>query len=396
LERSSDPGILDPPNPLKSATARPSAGFTADGPRGHRQDQHHRDHEFGTVFTQTQIPVKGTSHNKIPAVSPRFPFHSSVSADSKSGAADSHHLGRLPKLNFPKFESENPKLWISRCENYFEMYSVPYEKWVQVAVNYFEGPAARWLQAVERRVYKSSWHEFCVMFLERFGRDEHDLLIRRMLHIKQTGSVTEYISQFAELIDQLTAYESPADPRHYTMKFIDGLSLAIRSSVFLQRPKDLDTACTLAALHEEVLESSQVKDNKKSGISSSTHRSFYPLPAPPPRDKAKVPLSQAEVISPAATKVQSPQDKLIALKAYRKAMGQCYKCGEKWTKTHICSNTVQLHVVQEMWELFQLHSDLPAETPEVELYVVVSGEAITGKLSVKTLKLQGLVTYFFF
>jgi hypothetical protein len=44
-----------------------------------------------------------------------------------------------------------------------------------------------------------------------------------------------------------------------------------------------------------------------------------------------------------------------------------------------------------MWELFQLHSDFPAETPEAELYVVVSREAITGKLSVKTLKLQGLV-----
>jgi hypothetical protein len=44
-----------------------------------------------------------------------------------------------------------------------------------------------------------------------------------------------------------------------------------------------------------------------------------------------------------------------------------------------------------MWELFQLHSDFPAETPEAELYVAVSGEAITGKLSVKTLKLQGLV-----
>jgi hypothetical protein len=80
------------------------------------------------------------------------------------------------------------------------------------------------------------------MFLERFGRDEHDLLIRKMLHIKQTGSVTKYISQFAELIDQLIAYESPADPRHYTMKFIDGLRPEIRASVFIQRPKYLDTA----------------------------------------------------------------------------------------------------------------------------------------------------------
>ena len=37
------------------------------------------------------------------------------------------------------------------------------------------------------------------------------MLIRQLLHIRQTGSVPEYITAFAELIDQLAAYESLTD-----------------------------------------------------------------------------------------------------------------------------------------------------------------------------------------
>ncbi|PAN39674.1 hypothetical protein PAHAL_7G260200 [Panicum hallii] len=58
LDRSTDSGLLQP---TVSATARPYAGFTADGSSGHRHEHNHRDHEFGIVFTHTHIPVKGTS-----------------------------------------------------------------------------------------------------------------------------------------------------------------------------------------------------------------------------------------------------------------------------------------------------------------------------------------------
>jgi hypothetical protein len=61
---------------------------------------------------------------------------------------------------------------------------------------------------------RANWKEFRVQLLDRFGKDEHDILIRKLFHIKQSGSVAEYISQFAELIDQLAPYECPADPRY--------------------------------------------------------------------------------------------------------------------------------------------------------------------------------------
>jgi hypothetical protein len=48
-------------------------------------------------------------------------------------------MGRLPKINFPKFDGENPRLWQSRSENYFDMYVVESDVWVWVATMHFEG-----------------------------------------------------------------------------------------------------------------------------------------------------------------------------------------------------------------------------------------------------------------
>jgi hypothetical protein len=57
-------------------------------------------------------------------------------------------------------------------------------------------------------------------------------------------------------------------------------------------------------------------------------------------------------------------DKLATLKAYRKAKGLCFICGEKWGKDHKCSTTVQLHVVQEMLEFCGTDSSLSDDSDD--------------------------------
>jgi hypothetical protein len=116
----------------------------------------------------------------------------------------------------------------------------------------FSAIAGRWLQSVEKRLRTCTWEEFARMLLDHFGRDQHELLIRQLFHIKQVGSVADYIEKFASLMDQLATYESSTDPLHYTMKFIDGLCDDLKASVLIQRPSDLDTAYVLAQLQEEV------------------------------------------------------------------------------------------------------------------------------------------------
>jgi hypothetical protein len=238
-------GILPKP---EMVAATPLAGNPAIGPTGHRFDKQLRDSRFGSVLTYTQIPGKGmpTDPPHFPGSQP-FPFSSHRFASS-SGSATGSTSGHWPKIPFPKFDGEKPKLWQSWCENYFDMSSVDKSNWVRIASMYFDKAAARWLQSIEHRAKYLDWTAFCQLVHDRFGRDQHELLIRQLLHIKQTGSVVEYVEEFSQLVDQLGAYTSHTDPMFYTLRFIDGLRDDIKSIVLVQRPKDLDTACVLASL----------------------------------------------------------------------------------------------------------------------------------------------------
>jgi hypothetical protein len=84
------------------------------------------------------------------------------------------------------------------------------------------------------------------MLLDRFGRGQHEILVRQLLNIKQLGTVSDCIEKFSELLDQLAAYEGPFNPLHHTMRFIDGLRDDLKFAVLIQRPKNLDTAFVIA------------------------------------------------------------------------------------------------------------------------------------------------------
>jgi hypothetical protein len=59
-------------------------------------------------------------------------------------------------------------------------------------------------------------------------------------------------------------------------------------------------------------------------------KTAWPLPPPPPR------VEKQQVV-PAATETPgaaSLDTKLSVVKAYRRAMVLCYRCGEKWSKDH--------------------------------------------------------------
>jgi len=204
------------PSP-QSATERSPAPTDADGPAGHRAEHHYQDEGFGSVLIHTHVPVKGTLSHPLP------PPISSTKHGSSGFSRDNPMLGKLPKLYFHRFDGENPKLWISRCEDYFEMYSVDSSYWVRLALNQLDGPAARWSQSVAKRLKQSSWSEFSSLLLERFGRDQQESLIRQLYHIRRTSTVADYVGQFSELVDQLIAYEHSTDPMYYTIRFMDGL-----------------------------------------------------------------------------------------------------------------------------------------------------------------------------
>jgi hypothetical protein len=54
------------------------------------------------------------------------------------------------------------------------------------------------------------------------------------------------------------------------------------------------------------------------------------------------------------------------LKSFRRAKGLCFKCGEKWGPGHKCPKAISLHVVEEIWKLFDDTTDCPADSNVVD------------------------------
>jgi hypothetical protein len=85
---------------------------------------------------------------------------------------------------------------------------------------------------------------------------------------------------------------------------------------------------------------------------------------------------------------------MAALRAYRRAEGLCVCCAEKWTSDHKCATTVELHVVQELLELFNME-DIDrlsvSSTEHEQLFFTISCEAMSGLEAPHTLRMKGML-----
>lgn len=245
------------------------------------------------------------------------------------------------------------------------MYAVDPSLWVGIASMYLEGSAARWYQSIENTPITACWTSFCKSLHDRFDRDQHESLIRKLFHVKQTSTVLEYIERFSDLVDQLIAYSTATDPLYYTIGFIDGLRSELKAMIRVSRPQNLNAAVAMALVQEEVGGPSSFRMPGRGDWSSSSKyspRTALPLPPHPRVDRA-VPLPppphQQPEVPPAST-----VSTLASVKAYRRSLGLCYKCSAKWSKDHRCSLEI-LNAVEALWESLSVEDDA-VDSPPVD------------------------------
>ena len=189
-------------------------------------------------------------------------------------------------------------------------------------------------------------------------------------------------------------------PAMITNRFIDGLRDEVRAIVLLHRPVDLDTACSLALLQEEVAGDSsrrevkkteflpQIKNVGKSVSITNLMNSGSPASSDSRRvnDHSRTPNNL------------SSDSKISALMAYRKAKGLCYKCGMKWNPSHKCAASVPLHVVEELWQLVHDSEDenpmslKNTSSDSEEDLCAISLAAVNGVEALKTVRFLGRIS----
>jgi hypothetical protein len=200
--------------------------------------------------------------------------------------------------------------------------------------------------------------------------------------------VQEYIDKYTGLVEQLIAYGHNTNPLYYAMRFVDDLRADIRAAVNLQRPATLDTACMLALLQEELVDPVRWRDIRRPEpftFAKAAPRGPMPLPLPPPRpERQDKPAAPGAV--PNDRRGRGIESKLNTLRDYRRAHGLCIHCGEKWSCDHKCLDTVQLHVLQEFWDI--CHSDECLNSASVQeddapqclaLSMAASGNALSAR-----------------
>jgi hypothetical protein len=154
----------------------------------------------------------------------------------------------LPKLDFPKFNGDNPKIWAKKCEVYFNVFSVPESLLTRYATLNLIDRAALWLETVEVSGRIEDWPTLCSLVFKRWDKDQHHIFMRQILALKQTRSVAEYIEKFEDLRHQLLLHDPLTSNVFFVACFLDGLRDDIRYVITIHRPQDMEIVCALALM----------------------------------------------------------------------------------------------------------------------------------------------------
>jgi len=97
------------------------------------------------------------------------------------------------------FNGSNPRIWKSKCLDYFQLCNIDEAFWTIAASMNMDGNAAKWLQVYKKKHGLGDWETFIAAVEKKFGANDYRDAIGDLLDLKQTGSVEEYATTFENL-----------------------------------------------------------------------------------------------------------------------------------------------------------------------------------------------------
>jgi hypothetical protein len=245
------------------------------------------------------------------------------------------------KMDFPKFEGENPADWLYKAKQYFLIHETHEDDKIPMASFHLEGVALTWFQDAEGTPQVRTWDAFCWSCMTRFGPTAYDDPMEAMMRLKQTSNVAVYKAEFEVLSNRLRNLT----PEYKLSCFLSGLNEEIRLPVRLLAPTNLLQAFALAKIQEEYVATARktFKPYYMGGDRSYGHNS----------GKGTAPFTQGGSSNFGQfSKKDEGQNALFrkpnstlpiqrvssAVMKERRSKGLCYTCDEKWNLAHVCKS----------------------------------------------------------
>ena len=148
----------------------------------------------------------------------------------------------MPKMDFPKFDGTDVRIWLDKCEAFFRLYHIPDNFRVTSASLYLTDNTAHWYQAFKQQSAFHTWEQFCAAMLQEFDVNIHRERMKELMLLKQGGMVEEYKQQFQQLVYHIRPYEPTISNTFLVTRFVMGLKEELRSVVEMQLPATVQLA----------------------------------------------------------------------------------------------------------------------------------------------------------
>ena len=125
-------------------------------------------HQFSDTDTALhRCPIRSPSDPSGSDETRAFPHTAVPSRHSSDSPVTPRHA--VPKMPFPKFFGDNPRIWKDYCLDYFHIFNIPESMWVTSASLNMDEHAAKWFQVYKLKHGVSTWSDFISAVEEQFG-----------------------------------------------------------------------------------------------------------------------------------------------------------------------------------------------------------------------------------
>ncbi len=142
---------------------------------------------------------------------------------------------------------------MSRSEQFFKLYQIPEEHWVEVATMHFTGKAHKWKEGYMVDKPELEWAELAEAVCRRFDGASMKKLVRKFNKLEQTSSVENYQEKFEDLRVRMLYLNPTFSEEHFIQSYISGLKEEIIPFIDISNPTTLEEVYEHAKLHNQAL-----------------------------------------------------------------------------------------------------------------------------------------------
>ncbi|XP_078445954.1 tetratricopeptide repeat (TPR)-like superfamily protein isoform X1 [Wolffia australiana] len=319
-------------------------------------------------------------------------LEASTVPSSKTGLREQTRYGRVQmnqettayqkvlfrKWDLPYFNGCNVQIWLNCVKRFFKVNRLTDEEKLQLVSLHMEGPALGWFIYTEENFGFGHWLVFRQHFEKRYHFSNRSLC-NQLMSLKQTGTVSEYRSEF----EDLCAFLSHVPPDIQETAYFRGLKPAIRVELNKYRPDgiqemmdySIEAESNLAILEEEE------RVTLTATVSYKPHN--FTLPRENFSNKGEgLHSAQASRVTQnplrGDTSHKGNKKKFTKLSTeeflQRKERGLCYHCNDQYTPGHRCQKKLSIYMLEE--EVEEVEQPLTEE----DFMQLDEGPLMTGEL----------------